>query len=108
MLTAPAYGEGTHVNATKAGTYNAARTDTSYTPGTGIYGTDGPAAYNAGTTRMYTNNNGVMNGTGRYGMNGNLYRTAAADRNNGNWGWLGLLGLIGLAGMRGRNTERQH
>ena len=111
ILAGPVYGEGTKVNANKAGTYET-RTDTSYTPGTGIYGTDGPAPYYDGTNRMYTyNNNGVMNGTGRYGVNnvtGTKYRTTAADRANGNWGWLGLLGLIGLAGMRGRNPEKQH
>src|SRR5690606_11827242 len=59
VLAAPVYGEGAPVNANKAGTYNATRTDTSYAPGTGIYGTDGPTPYYNGTTRMYNyNNNG--------------------------------------------------
>ena len=54
---------------------------------------------------MRDTNRNMLPDTGNYRTN-TVRTTAAADRNDVDWGWLGLAGLIGLAGLRGRDRER--
>lgn len=77
-------------------------------PPSGIY----PRDYGYGTSRsMSTPSTYGGTSSTSYNTNGTMrgynYRTAAADTDDNNWGWMGLLGLLGLIGLR-RTNENKH